>query len=78
MANFIEKILEEKSRGTESEVFYTQWLLAKDYIPKVHSVIVRIFPHYSLHDAWNSGSQNLRNGSGEVSNSYDGSSFVMQ
>ena len=40
MANFIEKLLEEKSRGTESEVFYTQWLLAKDYIPKVHSVIV--------------------------------------
>ena len=54
MANFIEKILEEKSRGTESEVFYTQWLLAKDYIPKVHSVIVRIFPHYSLHDATHS------------------------
>ena len=54
MANFIEKLLEEKSRGTESEVFYTQWLLAKDYIPKVHSVIVRVFPHYSLHDATHS------------------------
>ena len=51
MSNIIEQLLEEKSRGTESEVFFTQWLLARDYVPKVQSVIIRTFPHFSQHDA---------------------------
>lgn len=51
MANIFERILERKSRDCACEVFYTQWCLAKEYIPKVQSVIVRTFPHYSLHDS---------------------------
>ena len=51
MANTFEKILEKKSEECACEIFYTQWCLAKDYVPKVQSLIVRTFPHYSLHDA---------------------------
>lgn len=51
MAELIERLLEEKSRGTACEMLFTQWLLARDFVPKVQSTIVRTFPHYSLHDA---------------------------
>lgn len=51
MAELIERLLEEKSRGTACEMLFTQWLLARDYVPKVQSAIIRTFPHYSLHDA---------------------------
>ena len=54
MADYIETLLEEKSRGTSSEILFTQWLLARDYVPKVQSVIIRTFPHYSLHDSTHS------------------------
>lgn len=56
MQTYLEKLLEEKCKGTACSVLYTQWMLAKDYIPKVQSVIVRTFPHYSLHDASHSES----------------------
>lgn len=51
MANIFEKILEWKSRDCACEVLYTQWCLVKEYVPKVQSVIVRTFPHFSLHDS---------------------------
>lgn len=51
MADIIELLLEEKSRGTACEILFTQWMLAKSYVPKVQSAIIRTFPHYSLHDA---------------------------
>ena len=50
MADYFERLLEEKSRGTACEILFTQWMLAKDYVPKVQSAIIRTFPHYSLHD----------------------------
>ncbi len=50
MINIIEKIFEEKCRNTECEVFFSQWLISKEYVPKVLSLIIRTFPHYSLHD----------------------------
>lgn len=50
MITEIEKLLETKTAGKKSHVFYTQWQVAKDYIPQVLSAISQVFPHYSLHD----------------------------
>ena len=50
MMNSIERLLEIKSKESGCEVLFTQWMLAKDYVPKVLSTIIRAFPHYSLHD----------------------------
>lgn len=50
MLTEIEKLLETKTLGKKSHVFFTQWQVAKDYIPQVLSTISQVFPHYSLHD----------------------------
>ena len=50
MITEIEKLLETKTAGKKSHVFFTQWQVAKDYVPQVLSTISQIFPHYSLHD----------------------------
>ena len=50
MLSEIEKLLETKTNGKRSRIFYTQWQVAKDYIPQVLSTITQVFPHYSLHD----------------------------
>lgn len=50
MMNTIEKLLEIKSKDAGCEAFLSQWMLARDYVPKVQSVITQTFPHYSLHD----------------------------
>ena len=50
MLNKIELLLLEKTQNKRSKIFYTQWGLAKEYIPQVLTVIAHTFPHYSLHD----------------------------
>ena len=46
----IEKLLETKTAGKKSHVFFTQWQMARDYVPQVLNTISQVFPHYSLHD----------------------------
>ena len=50
MLTEIEHILETKTAGKKSHVFFTQWQVAKDYVPQVLNTISQVFPHYSLHD----------------------------
>ncbi|MBO2525646.1 MAG: hypothetical protein CW341_08120 [Bacteroidetes bacterium] len=50
MLTEIEHLLETKTAGKKSHVFYTQWQVAKDYVPQVLNTISQVFPHYSLHD----------------------------
>jgi hypothetical protein len=35
MIEIIEKLLFEKTEDKKSRIFYTQWLLAKEYVPQV-------------------------------------------
>ena len=50
MLTEIEKLLETKTAGKKSDVFSTQWQMAKKYVPQVLNTISQVFPHYSLHD----------------------------
>ncbi|MBR4453814.1 MAG: hypothetical protein IKS33_06115 [Bacteroidales bacterium] len=50
MLTEIESLLYEKTIGKKSHIFFTQWQLAKEYIPQVLNTISQVFPHYSLHD----------------------------
>ena len=50
MLTEIEQLLETKTAGKKSHVFFTQWQVAKDYVPQVLNTISQVFPHYSLHD----------------------------
>lgn len=50
--NYIESKLKEKSElYLEGEIYYRQWMLAKQYLPQLLNTISHVFPHYSLHDA---------------------------
>ena len=50
--NYIESKLKEKVElHSEGDVYYRQWMLAKQYLPQLLNTISHIFPHYSLHDA---------------------------
>lgn len=50
--NYIESKLKEKSElHSEGEIYYRQWMLAKQYLPQLLNTISHVFPHYSLHDA---------------------------
>lgn len=50
MLTEIEKLLETKTAGKKSHVFFTQWQMARDYVPQVLDTISQVFPHYSMHD----------------------------
>lgn len=50
MLTEIEKLLETKTEGKKSHVFFTQWQMARDYVPQVLNTISQVFPHYSMHD----------------------------
>lgn len=50
MIQKIEQLLFEKTANTRSKILYSQWQIAKDYVPNILNVICQIFPHYSLHD----------------------------
>lgn len=50
MLTEIERLLETKTSGKKSRVFFTQWQMARDYVPQVLNTISQVFPHYSMHD----------------------------
>lgn len=54
MLTKLEQLLNVKTNGKKSHVFFTQWQVAKDYIPQVLNTISQVFPHYSLHDSTHS------------------------
>lgn len=50
--NYIESKLKDKAElHSEGEIYYRQWMLAKQYLPQLLNTISHVFPHYSLHDA---------------------------
>ncbi len=50
MIKYIEQLLYEKTKDTQSEILYTQWSYDKKVIPEILKIISNLFPHYSLHD----------------------------
>lgn len=50
MIRKLEKLLFEKTEGSQSDILYTQWVYDKKLVPKALSLISSIFPHYSIHD----------------------------
>lgn len=50
MKTYIEDLLLKKTDNKRSKIFYTQWQLAKEYVPQILGIISHTFPHYSLHD----------------------------
>ncbi len=50
MIKYIENLLYEKTKDTQSQILYTQWNYDKKIIPEILQTISTIFPHYSLHD----------------------------
>lgn len=50
MLNYIEGLLEKKTKGSSSDILYTQWSAAKNYIFQVLEIVTHTFPHYSMHD----------------------------
>jgi hypothetical protein len=50
MIKYLEKLLHEKTEGTQSEILYAQWNYDKKVIPVALNAVSTLFPHYSLHD----------------------------
>lgn len=50
MIKLLEKLLYEKTEGTQSEILYAQWNYDKKVIPVALNAVSNLFPHYSLHD----------------------------
>jgi len=50
MLKYIENLLYEKTKNTQSQILHTQWSYDKKIIPDILQTISTIFPHYSLHD----------------------------
>ncbi|WP_165041433.1 ATP-binding protein [Dysgonomonas sp. ZJ709] len=50
MIKKLERLLFEKTEGSQSDILYTQWIYDKRLVPKALSLISSIFPHYSMHD----------------------------
>jgi len=50
MLKYIENLLYEKTKDTQSQILYAQWNYDKKTIPEILQTISNIFPHYSLHD----------------------------
>ena len=50
MIKYLEKLLHEKTEGTQSEILYAQWNYDKKIIPVALNAVSTLFPHYSLHD----------------------------
>ncbi len=50
MIKLLEKLLYEKTQGTQSEILFAQWNYDKKIIPVALNAVSTLFPHYSLHD----------------------------
>lgn len=50
MIALLEKLLYDKTKGTQSEILYARWSYDKKIIPVALNAVSTLFPHYSLHD----------------------------
>ncbi|GAB6395281.1 MAG: ATP-binding protein [Bacteroidales bacterium] len=50
MLKYLESLLFEKTKETQSTILYAQWEYDKKIIPSALNAISALFPHYSLHD----------------------------
>ncbi|RKS03273.1 MULTISPECIES: HD domain-containing protein [unclassified Flavobacterium] len=50
MIKYLEKLLYQKTEGTQSEILFAQWNYDKKVIPTALNAVSNLFPHYSLHD----------------------------
>lgn len=50
MIKYLEKLLYQKTEGTQSEILFAQWNYDKKIIPSALNAVSNLFPHYSLHD----------------------------
>jgi hypothetical protein len=50
MLKYLETLLFEKTKETQSSILYAQWEYDKKVIPSALNAISALFPHYSLHD----------------------------
>lgn len=57
MENFFEKELKKRCENTPYHDLYLQWQTTKNSIPEFLSLIVNVFPHFTLHDS--SHSENI-------------------
>lgn len=50
MVKFLEDVLYEKTKDTQSSILFAQWNYDKKVIPVALQAVSNLFPHYSLHD----------------------------
>ncbi|MCL2598017.1 MAG: ATP-binding protein [Paludibacter sp.] len=50
MLKYLESLLFEKTKDTQSSILYAQWEYDKKVVPSALNAISALFPHYSLHD----------------------------
>lgn len=50
MIKYLEKLLYQKTEGTQSEILFAQWNYDKKIVPAALNAVSSLFPHYSLHD----------------------------
>ena len=50
MIKFLENLLFEKTKDTQSDILFAQWNYDKKVIPAALNAVSSLFPHYSLHD----------------------------
>jgi Histidine kinase-, DNA gyrase B-, and HSP90-like ATPase len=50
MIKFLEDVLYEKTKDTQSSILFNQWNYDKKVIPVALQAVSNLFPHYSLHD----------------------------
>ena len=50
MVKYLEELLLEKTKGTQSEILFAQWSYDKKVVPAALHAVSVLFPHYSLHD----------------------------
>jgi hypothetical protein len=50
MIKFLEDVLYEKTKDTQSSILFAQWNYDKKVVPVALQAVSNLFPHYSLHD----------------------------
>lgn len=50
MLRYLERLLHEKTKDSQSDILLAQWNYDKKAIPSALNMVSSLFPHYSLHD----------------------------
>ncbi|UOQ75093.1 HD domain-containing protein [Hymenobacter cellulosilyticus] len=50
MVKYLEELLHEKTKDSQSSILFAQWSYDKKIIPTALQAVANLFPHYSLHD----------------------------